>query len=236
MMGRPPAKTERVPWLRDENIEAEAETLFALWQKAHGEVSEPPVPVDEMIELQLNLRYEIDDLQKRFGHGDVLGAIWFKEQLIRVDRSLDPVEHPRMLGRYRFTLAHEIGHWQLHRKVFLRDETQMSLTSAADAPAFVCRSTDQAREEVQANMFAAFLLMPRDLIRRAWIKWRGTDDVVCVLDLAAPTLSGGVKAQQDAAMQRFSKPFAEQFHVSAEAMSYRLEALGLLTRDRSLFG
>ncbi len=235
-MGRPPAKTERVPWLRDENIEAEAETLFALWQKAHGEVSEPPVPVDEMIELQLNLRYEIDDLQKRFRHGDVLGAIWFKEQLIRVDRSLDPVEHPRMLGRYRFTLAHEIGHWQLHRKVFLRDETQMSLTSAADAPAFVCRSTDQAREEVQANMFAAFLLMPRDLIRRAWIKWRGTDDVVCVLDLAAPTLSRSVKAQQDAAMQRFSKPFAEQFHVSAEAMSYRLEALGLLTRDRSLFG
>jgi ribosomal protein S9 len=60
--------------------------------------------------------------------------------------------------------------------------------------------------------------------------------VVCVLDLDAPTSSGSVKAQQDAAMQRFSKPLAEQFHVSAEAMSYRLEALGLLTRDRSLFG
>ncbi|QQS09028.1 MAG: ImmA/IrrE family metallo-endopeptidase [Phycisphaerales bacterium] len=235
-MAKPPAKAERVPWLSDGSIEAEAETLFGLWQKEHGEVSEPPVPVDEMIELQLKLRYEMDDLQKRFGHADVLGAIWFKEQLIRVDRSLDPVEHPRMLGRYRFTLAHEIGHWQLHRKVFLRDETQMSLTAISDAPAFVCRSTDQAREEVQANMFAAFLLMPRDLIRRAWIKWRGTDDVVCVLDRFAPTSSGHVKAQQDAAMQRFSKPFAEQFHVSAEAMSYRLEALGLLTRDRSLFG
>ena len=235
-MARPPAKAERVPWMSDGSIEAEAETLFGLWQKEHGEVPEPPVPVDEMIELQLNLRYELDDLQKRFGHSDVLGAIWFKDQIIRVDRSLDPVEHPRMLGRYRFTLAHEIGHWQLHRKVFLRDETQMSLTSAADAPAFVCRSTDQAREEVQANMFAAYLLMPRDLVRRAWIKWRHADDVVCVLDLDAPTSSGNLKTQQDAAMQRFSKPFAEQFHVSAEAMSYRLEALGLLTRDRSLFG
>jgi len=235
-MAKLPAKVERVPWVTDGSIEAEAETLFALWQKDHGEVAEPPVPVDDMIELQLNMRYEIDDLQKRFGHGDVLGAIWFNEQLIRVDRSLDPVEHPRMLGRYRFTLAHEIGHWQLHRRVFLRDETQMSLTSAADAAAFVCRSTDQAREEVQANMFAAFLLMPRDLIRRAWIKWRGTDDVVCVLDFDASTSPGSVKARQDAAMQRFSKPLAERFHVSAEAMTYRLEALGLLTRDRSLFG
>jgi hypothetical protein len=235
-MARPPAKIERVPWVSDQSIEAEAETLFALWQQEHGEVADPPVPVDEMIELQLKLRYEIDDLQTRFGHADVLGAIWFKDRVIRVDQSLDPVEHPRMLGRYRFTLAHEIGHWQLHRKVFAADEAQMSLTTTADTPAFVCRSTDQAREETQANMFAAFLLMPRDLVRRAWIKWRGGDDVVCVLDLDVPKFSSSLKENQNAAMQRFSKPMAEQFHVSAETMSYRLEALGLLVRERSLFG
>jgi len=235
-MARPSAKPERVPWVSDQSIEAEADVLFALWQREHGEVADPPVPVDDMIELQLKLRYEIDDLQVRFGHADVLGAIWFKDRLIRVDQSLDPVEHPRMLGRYRFTLAHEIGHWQLHRKVLAADESQMSLTTAADMPAFVCRSTDQAREEIQANMFAAFLLMPRDLVRRAWIKWRGRDDVVCVLDLDAPKSSANVKEDQYAAIQRFSKPMAEQFHVSVEAMSYRLEALNLLVRERSLFG
>ncbi len=236
MMARPSAKPERVPWVSDQSIEAEAEVLFALWQQKHGEVADPPVPVDEMIELQLGLRYEIDDLQTRFGHPDVLGAIWFKDRVIRVDQSLDPVENPRMLGRYRFTLAHEIGHWQMHRKVFVSDEAQMSLTTAAEEPAFVCRSTDQAREEMQANAFAAFLLMPRDLVRRAWIKWRGRDDVVCVLDLNVPTFSGSVMENQKAAMQRFSKPMAERFHVSAEAMSYRLEALGRLVRERSLFG
>ncbi|MBK8008612.1 MAG: ImmA/IrrE family metallo-endopeptidase [Rhizobiales bacterium] len=32
-----------------------------------------------------------------------------------IDDSLDPEENPSMLGRYRFTLAHEIGHWRLHR-------------------------------------------------------------------------------------------------------------------------
>jgi len=235
-MGRRPAKIERVPWLTEGRIEAEAETLFAQWQQERGEVAGPPVPVDEMIELQLKLRYEIDDLRGRFRHADVLGAIWFKDRLIRVDRSLDPVEHPRMLGRYRFTLAHEIGHWQLHRSMFTPDPAQLGLTSEAEAPAFVCRSNDQAREEVQANAFAAFLLMPRDLVRRAWIQWRDADDVVCVLDLDVPTLSASATENQNVALQRFSKPIAERFHVSAEAMSYRLEALGLVVRQRSLFG
>jgi len=235
-MARPSAKPERVPWVSDQSIEAEADVLFALWQREHGEVADPPVPVDDMIELQLKLRYEIDDLHRRFGHSDVLGAIWFKDGLIRVDQSLDPVAHPPMLGRYRFTLAHEIGHWQLHRKVFAVDESQMTLTTKSDEPAFVCRSTDQAREEVQANKFAAFLLMPRDLVRRSWVKWRGGDDMVCVLDLDVPNLSTSLKENQNAAMQRYSKPMAERFHVSAEAMSYRLEALGVLVRDRSLFG
>jgi len=57
-----------------------------------------------------------------------------------------------------------------------------------------------------------------------------------VLDLDVPNLSTSLKENQNAAMQRYSKPMAERFHVSAEAMSYRLEALGVLVRDRSLFG
>lgn len=235
-MARPPAKPERVPWMHEDRIQAEAESLFAIWQQKHGAVTEPPVPVDEMIELELTLRYEFDDLQARFGHSDVLGAIWFNDRLIRVDTSLDPVEHPHLLGRYRFTLAHEIGHWQLHRRVFMDDATQMVLGEGADTPTCVCRSNDQAREEVQANAFASFLLMPRALVRREWCAWRGRDDVMCVLDLDVRGYSNDRRANQNSAMQKFCKPIAERFHVSAEAMSYRLEALGLLTRERSLFG
>ena len=34
-----------------------------------------------------------------------------------------------MLGRYRFTLAHEAGHWQLHRHLFKRDTVQLFITT-----------------------------------------------------------------------------------------------------------
>lgn len=235
-MARPFASKARIPWLSDSTIEAEASLVLAEWALGHGPITEPPVPVDDMVELLLGLRFDFDDLQAQFRHPDVLGAIWFAERLIRVDRSLDPVEQRPMLGRYRFTVAHEVGHWRLHRKYFLNDAAQLPLGASESPPAFVCRSTDQAPEEVQANKFAGFLLMPRDLLRPAWVAWRGCDDVVCVLDLDVPQCSDDTRQNEDAAMQRFCKPLAERFQVSAEAMAYRLEALGLLTRDRSLFG
>jgi hypothetical protein len=235
-MARPPATKARIPWLSDGTVEAEALLVLADWARDHGAVTEPPVPVDDMVELLLELRFQLEDLRARFRHPDVLGAIWFAERIIRVDRSLDPVEQRPMLGRYRFTVAHEVGHWRLHRKYFLNDAAQLPLGASESPPAFVCRSADQAPEEVQANKFAGFLLMPRDLLRPAWLAWRGRDDVVCVLDLDVPRLSDDPRQNQDAAMQRFCKPLAERFQVSAEAMAYRLEALGLLTRDRSLFG
>ena len=47
---------------------------------------------------------------------DILGAMFFDEDRIVIDESLDPEENPSKEGRYRFTLAHEGGgHWRLHR-------------------------------------------------------------------------------------------------------------------------
>jgi len=35
------------------------------------------------------------------------------------------------LGRYRFTVAHEIGHWVLHRSLFLADAARLDLFASA---------------------------------------------------------------------------------------------------------
>ena len=45
------------------------------------------------------------------GIPDVLGALWVNERQIYIDQALDPEEYQGALGRFRFTLAHEIGHW-----------------------------------------------------------------------------------------------------------------------------
>ena len=75
---------------------------------------------------------------------------------------VDAVEAARSVGRRRFTIAHELGHWRLH---------------AADSHAHArfCRSEEvgasraqletASRLEREANRFAAALLMPEPLVR-----------------------------------------------------------------------
>lgn len=75
MAKRNAISNRRVPFLPDRQIEQEAEVLLAEYGQAHGAVTEPPVPVDEMIELHLGLSLEFHDLQKLFGVGDVHGAL-----------------------------------------------------------------------------------------------------------------------------------------------------------------
>jgi Zn-dependent peptidase ImmA (M78 family) len=57
-------------------------------------------------------------------------------------------------GQKRFAIAHELGHWELHKK-----ESQFFACTSDDMVASYKRST----QEGEANLFAAGLLMPSDL-------------------------------------------------------------------------
>ncbi len=67
------------------------------------------------------------------------------------------------LRRYRFTIAHEVGHWVCH-----------CLEGRAPAPEpSYCRPVDLTEAtdrdlEREANVFAAELLMPEPAVRAAW--------------------------------------------------------------------
>jgi Zn-dependent peptidase ImmA (M78 family) len=95
--------------------------------------------------------------------------------------------------RKRFTIAHELGHHFLH---LLADgdfvDTQVDLFRDAEAGESGSRAV-----EVQANQFAAALLMPEELVRQAFGR-----------------------------MQNLSE-LARLFNVSEEAMAIRLGRLGL---------
>ncbi len=94
MANRNAISNRRVPFLPDRHIEQEAEVILAEYGQAHGAATEPPVPVDEMIELYLGLRLELHDVRKLFGIGDVHGALWVDERRVGEDASLDPEQHP----------------------------------------------------------------------------------------------------------------------------------------------
>ena len=90
---------------------------LAEYAHARGVVIEPPIPIDDIVEKHLKIGIEFDDMHRLFGvprsgigfDPDILGAIFFEQKRIVIDESLDPDANPAKEGRYRYTLAHEVG-------------------------------------------------------------------------------------------------------------------------------
>ena len=126
------------------------------------------------------------------------GFLAVKEKTIVVN-----LHHPPV--RRRFTIAHEIGHYQLHRR------------ESDDIPVFIDRAVYHRKEsatgvdylmEMQANAYAAGLLMPEVLLDEYL-------DNHPALDLEKPA---------------DIKTLAEEFEVSRPAMEFRLINLGFVLR------
>ncbi len=98
--------------------------------------------------------------------------------------------------RKRFTIAHELAHHFLH---LIRDGEYVD----NEVDLFRLQTSDRSeasptrRQEIQANLFAASLLMPEHEVRRYWDERRSIEDL------------------------------ARAFNVSEEAMGYRVTSLGL---------
>lgn len=241
----PDSLRDRVPFLTDRAIEREAELLLAEFGQAHGPVLEPPIPIEDILEIYLGLRFDFMDLRQRFGVADVHGALWIEAGHVGVDQSLDPVVYPKKEGRYRFTLAHEVAHWRLHRGYYAPEPGQGQLGGTEATPSIICRRSRSTEPvEVQANRFAAFTLMPGAMVRRAWAEMRGDDAPAVLADLRAGSRDllgeevarrGWEPASEDEAaemvLEAAARPLARDFAVSPGAMRVRLEALGLLLRE-----
>ena len=231
-----------MPYLSRRQIEREATDLLASYFKQnHWPFA--PIPIDEIAELHLGLSIDFLDLRQMFGVGDVHGALWLHDRLIGVDRRFDPVQHSRAAGRYCFTVAHEVGHWQLHRHCLLdRDLAVNTPDSHTYEVPQACRFSDgRARIEWQADYFAACLLMPRMLVLAAWREWRGNTRPITSQEMISRPLwevaqlllrNGAWPRRSEAATQwvleRMIRPLAGRLGVSAPALRIRLTDLGLL--------
>jgi hypothetical protein len=145
-------------------------------------------------------------------------------------------------GRARFTLAHELGHWILHRKLFLARREMLDLFAdtvvAVDDFEFVglnrsvfpasCHPGAMAREEWQANRFAVALLLDAVVLReefegrfgarvlaRVSTEWRTQPRTI--RELASHAARTRVDGRP---------PLRDVFGLSTEAMAIALESRG----------
>lgn len=139
---------------------AAARKLLAEYDSEYGLEEVPPSPVEEVAGSLLLLDVvEVEDIRTVDGAPQDAGRI--SGMLTTVDRTIwiDRLESERSQGRRRFTIAHELGHWLLHaqrgkKKSFERFCRAPDLDPAADP----------AKQEREANDFAAELLMPEEVI------------------------------------------------------------------------
>lgn len=77
--------------------------------------------------------------------------------------------------RQAFTVAHELGHFYLHKD---SKDSEVFLRQYSDP--------DNARDEleVQANKFAAALLMPRELVEQYWTAGKGTNEIASIFGVS----------------------------------------------------
>lgn len=168
-----------------ESIELQAEALL----RQFGLLA-VPVPVDK-VASRLGVQVERTTFED-----DVSGVLVLEDGrgMIGVNASHAPT-------RQRFTVAHELGHYVLHRDqlpVFI--DTQLRQFSAVFRDAG--SSTGEDRREREANGFAAALLMPASLVREEINRLQ--------LDLN----------EEEAVIA-----LAARFKVSRQAMSFRLVSI-----------
>lgn len=217
----------KVPHLPPLFIEQKTEELLEGFGAKYGRIVIPPVPIDAIVELHLQLTFNFLDLCEMFGADNIHGALWVDRREVGIDQSLDPELHPELEGRYHFTLAHEVGHWILHRN--------LASSPQLDSDAYVCHNGHRRpRIERQADYFAACLLMPRRMVRVAWshdFGWEPLDVQAMREASGLPDVGDDLKSLREY-LESICARLACFFCVSPMAMRIRLEELGLFVHPK----
>jgi hypothetical protein len=210
-------------------IEAAAQDVLATYQKKHGLITER-VPIDNIVERHLGIHLEsFDDTHLPEGFQNlVLGYIDLRNQSIGIHESLFP-EISGNDGRYHFTLAHEVGHFILHRDEIFAEEGHFGCFEQEDAP------RDLSPMEWQADCFAGHLLMPEMMVRRYWKARTKSENPLTPEQIARRfNMKTREKCCQDVLVWLYIRRIADRMGVSAQALSIRLKRMGLIANSEPL--
>jgi len=117
----------------------------------------------------------------------------------------------KFANRMRFSFAHELGHFFLHREII----SAVQLDSVDEWKEFIDRAPDKDYRgfEWQANEFAGRLLVPR-------IELKAEIDKVCITILESDLIHD-LKREPEAVLSRVSPLLCKPFGVSTEVIETR---------------
>jgi Zn-dependent peptidase ImmA (M78 family) len=156
-----------------------------------GQIKKAPIPVERLAEL-VNATVRYEPLA-----GDQLSGMVHRRKDGRAVIGVNSLDPPT---RRRFTIAHEIGHLILHKNEQFHVDEKFPIGLRNEVSSL---AVDE--KEIEANQFAAELLMPSDLIAK---------DI--------EELPSDIETED--AISRL----ARHYQVSIQAMTIRLSTLGIL--------
>jgi Zn-dependent peptidase ImmA (M78 family) len=159
-------------------------------------IIKPPVPVERIAQfLEATIIYE------PFKGQDDISGMLFRDEKTRII-GINSSHHE---NRQRFSIAHEIGHLFLHEKeMFIDKVVKVNFRDSRSSMAIDF-------EEIEANAFAAELLMPSEFVQKEINKLLNQKD--------------SHYFDKDTLISSLAKIF----QVSTISMEYRLNNLGIIT-------
>lgn len=237
-MKKIPDKERKFPyriWFETGEIDSLMENHLAEFSTKVKQIKEPPIPVELFVEKYICAEFDNYAVLKT-DTDNILGATYFKDSgiAIKIDKSLtESVDSNESTGRYNFTVSHEAFHAIYHKELFAKDKNQLEFSGFTKRQKIEClgrdlgifsekTNTKTPWWEVQANMGAAALLMPKTMFLEHFIKERNAYGIADNYKLAS---------QKDTLYSVVSY-LSNTFSASMEAVRIRLSQLGCITDTR----
>jgi Zn-dependent peptidase ImmA (M78 family) len=160
----------------------EINRLAEKYAKRYNPGSIAPFPYENILAAHPDLEIHFTDLED----AKVSGVTLFEH-----DKYTILINNTKPEARQHFTLGHELGHYFLHQQYLQREKGIVDGEAWLDGPNMLYRQDDvqKTQIELEANNFAASLLMPEDLLRRAWKAFGSIQECARIFNVSVVAMS-----------------------------------------------
>ncbi|MDD4493456.1 MAG: ImmA/IrrE family metallo-endopeptidase [Eubacteriales bacterium] len=176
-------------YYRSETLETIARSVIS---KYDGSLLNAPVPipVETIMEMVYGLKLDFQFIRN---NGRVLGETVFEDMAVPIYErenhegyKLIPVTAGTVLidaslisnrgdGRFRYTCAHELAHWVIHKGFYTQSGETAAMTKTV-------RSSEADKAiEWQADRLGSYFLMPKGVVKMAFYRNRSDRNVIGIL-------------------------------------------------------